>query len=292
MKNLFVRIAVFLLLGTYSHNTIEAAEPIHTAKLMVNTHYLNSLDAAQSIHLSKYEKKKFSQNGEDGVIRAIFSFIGTTNKYYVEFGVEDGIQCNTRNLREKFGWTGLMMDGSHENTSINLHKEFITAENINELFQKYQVPTEFDLLSIDIDYNDFYIWYALENYKPRVVVIEYNATHQPNEDKVAMYNPTYMWDFTNYFGASILALKRLGNLKGYTLVYAEKQGVNLFFIRKDVIEGLPFYNADKAKKLYAAPRYGNGPNHGHPRDRLQREFLTSEQAIEYISHFIKPNIGQ
>src|SRR5262249_30996920 len=81
------------------------------------------------IELSGYEKKEFSQNGEDGVIEAIFSFIGTIDNYFVEFGVEDGAECNTRYLREKYGWHGLMMDGFHENRAINLRKEFITAEN-------------------------------------------------------------------------------------------------------------------------------------------------------------------
>ena len=63
-----------------------------------------------------------SQVGEDGIIAAAFACIGTTDKYFVEFGVEDGRQCTTRLLRERQGWTGLMMDGSHFNESINLHR--------------------------------------------------------------------------------------------------------------------------------------------------------------------------
>ena len=77
-------------------------------------------------------------------------------KFFVEFGVEDGFECNTRILREKYKWDGLQMDGSHFNDSINLRKEWITKENIIDLFKKYNVPKNINLLSVDIDYNDFY----------------------------------------------------------------------------------------------------------------------------------------
>lgn len=166
------------------------------------------------IDLQNYEKKYFSQNGEDGVLEKIFELIGTTNKYYVEFGVENALECNSKNLREKHTWSGLLMDSEFYNADINLQKEFITASNINRLFEKYKVPIHFDLLCIDVDYNDFYLWMNLSRvYKPRVVVIEYNGSHIPNEDKIVKYNPLYYWDGTNYFGASLYALAQLGGGK-------------------------------------------------------------------------------
>ena len=90
-----------------------------------------------TLDLARFEKKIYSQNGEDGVLQKIFTLIGTTNKYYVEFGVEDGRECNTRILRGS--WTGLLMDGGYEDLEINLHQEFITAENVVDLFKKYDV---------------------------------------------------------------------------------------------------------------------------------------------------------
>lgn len=237
------------------------------------------------IDLAKFEQKVYSQNGEDGVIDAIFSYIGTEKNYFVEFGVEDGSECNTRWLRIK-GWNGLMMDGFHENPSINLRKEFITAENINNLFEKYNVPNNFDLLSIDIDYNDFYVWNAISSkYSPRVVIIEYNATHLPHADKVVMYNPNYMWDGTNYYGASILALARLGKKKGYTLVYAENKGVNLFFIRNDILKKVSykFKNVGNVSQIYKFPKYGRGPNGGHVADPLQRAYISSREIIGHVN---------
>jgi hypothetical protein len=101
------------------------------------------------INLSEYERKVFSQNGEDGVLNAIFDAIGETNKYYVEFGTGNGDECNTRYLKNYRNWNGLLMDVEYEDRKINLNREFITAENINYLFQKYEVPKEFDLLSME-----------------------------------------------------------------------------------------------------------------------------------------------
>src|SRR5438552_12778983 len=94
----------------------------------------------------------YSQNGEDGILRAIFMKMGTTNKFCVEFGVGDGKSCNTRRLTEKEGWHALLMDMNEKAPSF-VKREFITPDNINELFLKYDVPKEFDLLSVDLDYN-------------------------------------------------------------------------------------------------------------------------------------------
>lgn len=235
---------------------------------------------AKNIDLQPFEKKIFSQNGEDGVTLKILDYIGTTNKYYVEFGVEDGLECNTRVFRENFAWQGLMMDGCFENQAINLQKEFITSDNINQLFEKYNVPSEFDILSIDIDFNDFYVWNAISNkYKPRIVIIEYNASISPKHDWVVREDKNYFWDGTNYAGAGILSYRKLGNSKGYTLVYAEDNGVNLFFVRNDVLKHLKlrFKDQNDALKLYKVPRYF-GVLGGHPRDPLNRNYISYDEA--------------
>ena len=95
--------------------------------------------------------------GEDGIIASAFACIGTTNKYFVEFGVEDGKQCTTRLLRERGGWTGLMMDGRHKRSAINLHKEWMSSSNIVSLYEKHKVPKAFDLMTIDIDLNTLWV---------------------------------------------------------------------------------------------------------------------------------------
>ena len=232
------------------------------------------------VDLNFFERTVFSQNGEDGILELIFEAIETTNKYYVEFGVEDGSERNTRNLQEMYGWSGLLMDGGYENEQINLNKEFITAENINQLFEKYNVPEEFDLLSIDIDYNDFHVWKALEEkYKPRVVIIEFNGLFSESDDLVVKYDPKAAWDKTIYCGASIKAMYNLGISKGYSLVYVENNGVNLFFIRDDVLDfveknmRIKFKDVNNIEKLYKPPFYDKKA------DPKNREFVSSESLL-------------
>ena len=214
------------------------------------------------------ERKEYSQNGEDGMIHAIFKKIGTTNKYFVEFGVEDGIESNARYLWKHKGWKGLMMDGSHENASMNLQKEFITAENIEELFTKHNVPHEFDLLSIDIDGNDYWVWNAIAQYHPRVVIIEYNAHIPPTESKTIPYQPDFCWDGTDYFGASLLSLKKLGEHKGYTLIGTDRNGVNAFFVQEKIIAGN--FVPHSIEELFHPPAYKGKKGNGHPPDTINR----------------------
>jgi hypothetical protein len=209
--------------------------------------------------LAAAERKIYSQNGEDGVIERLLELIGSQSKYAVEFGVQEGKECNTRFLREQ-GWTALMMDGrgSPEN---DVKQAFITAENINELFERFGVPHDLDLLSIDIDYNTFWVWKAIrEVYRPRLVVVEYNATIAPCYAQTVPYNAERMWDRTNYFGASLLAYHRLGRKKGYDLVYCDSRGINAFFVRSDIRpRSLPSLTPAQA---YRPPCYGRQESPG------------------------------
>ena len=203
--------------------------------------------------LEKSERKVYSQNGEDGVLEAIFEAIGTTNRFFVEFGVHDATECNTARLLEQ-GWTGLMMDGSgiSQNPLATIRNEFITRENVSALFAKYQVPEAFDLLSIDIDGNDYWVWQAL-TYRPRVVVIEYNAS-VPHEYRLTIpYDPRFQWDLSDYFGAGIRALAELGESKGYELVYCERAGVNAFFVARSALPA--DYVPKPLAEIYRPPNY-------------------------------------
>lgn len=217
--------------------------------------------------LTRYERRIGSQNGEDGILEAIFAVIGTTNKYLVEFGSGNLSECNTVYLARWKGWAGLWMDAQYVDPLGRVHQECVTAENVQALFQKYQVPSAFDLLSIDIDGNDYWVWNAIVDYHPRVVVIEYNATIPPAESKTIPYDPNYRWDgSTNYFGASLLALTHLGDQKGYTLVGCDASGTNAFFVKQELARGRFLVRA--VSSLYRSPSAFDGQ--GHPRDPVRK----------------------
>jgi hypothetical protein len=191
--------------------------------------------------LNVFQKKVLSEWGKDGVIEKIFDVIGTTNKYFVEFGSSgnDSGMGNTAYLRRR-GFNGLLMDGSERpygndvnDRKYNVNVEFISSSNINNLFKKYNVPNEFDFLSIDIDGQDFHVWNKLENYSPRVVSIEMNYHIEPGKDKVMPLNDNWIWGGNEMSGSSIIALKKLGNNKGYSLVATCMS--DAIFVRNDLI---------------------------------------------------------
>ena len=240
-------------------------------------HLHNNPKYANNKRLNKSEYQVFSQNGEDGIIQEIFNRIGTTNKYFVEFGVTDGLETNSLLLLYK-EWKGLWIDGNSEDIKkinarfsdfikdgrITVKEQFITAENIESIFKSADVPVDLDLLSIDIDYNTYYVWEAITNYKPRVVAIEYNAIFPPDSHFVVKYDAKRMWDGTTYFGASLLALEQLGKSKGYNLVGCVFTGTNAFFVREDLTADL-FEKPFTAENHYEPNRDFLNYKNGHPR---------------------------
>jgi hypothetical protein len=228
--------------------------------------------------LNRYEFKVFSQAGEDGIISEIFNRIGTTNKFFVEFGVGNGLENNSAYLLVK-GWQGYWIEGSDRfcqsirqsfedliaNQQLTLKNTFITGENIEDLFRKGNVPTELDLLSIDIDGNDYWVWQAITNYRPRVVILEYNAIYPPESSWVMQYNPSHQWKYNSHMGSSLKALEKLGHQKGYKLVACSFSGVNAFFVREDLLAD-HFCSPFSAENHYEPARYFLcSQKAGHPR---------------------------
>jgi hypothetical protein len=257
----------------------EAGHGLQVAQFLESNLYQNP-KYANSKRLNKHECQVFSQYGEDGIIQEIYSRIGTTNKYFIEFGVQDGLESNTLNLLYK-GWNGLWIEGSKQYTEkikttfsdmiaqdrLTVKNQYITAENIESIFKAADAPAEPDLLSIDIDYNDYYIWQAINNYKPRVVVIEYNSTFRPDTHFIVKYNSTSSGDGSSYFGASLLALERLAKEKGYSLVGCSFAGINAFFVRNDLLGDL-FEAPFTAENHYEPARYYLYHKAGHPKNHI------------------------
>jgi len=181
--------------------------------------------------------KTYTQYGEESALNFIFKNIGTTNKYLVDFGAGDGNWLSNSKLFLENGWDGLLMDGNPKDSTI-VKKEFITAENICNLFEKYNVYKEFDLLSLDIDGNDLWVLKEImeHQYLPRVIILEFNASFARGISKTIKYNPEYVCNGTNYFGASFEAFNKLMKEYNYSLVMQIAQ-TNLIFINNNIIEG-------------------------------------------------------
>jgi hypothetical protein len=203
----------------------------------------------QSDNLNEYEFRVFSQWGEDGIIQHLIRSIDIPKKYFVEFGVQDYRESNTRFLLVNNNWSGLVMDDSaanieritkdpvYWNYDLKSVQAFVTRDNINELLRENRVTGEIGLLSIDIDGNDFWVWQAIDVINPIIVVIEYNhrfgqqaAVTIPYKEK---FDRTKTSEAPIYFGASLQALCWLAKRKGYVFVGCASNGVNAFFVRRD-----------------------------------------------------------
>jgi hypothetical protein len=218
--------------------------------------------------LIKYGFRAYSQHDEDGMIQEIFHRIGVSNHTFLEFGVGDGTENNTLYLLLA-GWQGLWIDGNDTNAvSINrqfgsfvqsgkltfLHR-FVNRDSINEIIEKGKFSGEIDLLSIDIDGNDYWVWEALSQVQPRVVVVEYNAVFRPPIAVVADYEEDFVWDGTSYYGASLKAFESLASQKGYVLVGCSLSGINAFFVKRDLVMD-KFCAPFTAENHFEPPRFG------------------------------------
>lgn len=227
--------------------------------------------------LTKYGHKFFSQNDEDGIIIEIFNRISFETKCFFEFGVHP-MENNTVSLLAH-GFHGYWLDvRNYDKYMDTVFKSYvasgtlkciqgmITKENALEIFKAHQVPENLDLLSIDIDGNDYYVWKALAAvYKPRVVVIEYNASYPASVAWVQPDDPNLTWSGSNYFGSSLKAQEILGRELGYSLVGTSVTGINAFFVRNDLLQDrfCPPYTAENH---FSPPRYGCYQISGHRAD--------------------------
>jgi len=225
------------------------------------------------LNLRNFQRKVTSQNGEDGILAEIFRRIGEGDKLAVEFGIEDGTECCTRDLFESRGWSGILLEGSPRYAEaartlfagrpVKVVNRFLAVETIAATFAEAGVPREPDLLVIDVDGNDYWLWEAiLEGFRPRVVCIEYNARFAPPVQWVMPYAPAHVWDGTVYFGASLESMDRLARAHDYRLVGCEDRGSNAFFVRVDLV-GDHFPDSGRGTAYhYAVPNYALG--FGHP----------------------------
>ncbi|MEK6748536.1 MAG: hypothetical protein AABY83_04945 [Pseudomonadota bacterium] len=219
--------------------------------------------------LEQAEKSYCSQNGEDGIIQYLLQRIPVTHRYLVEFGAHDGINMsNSRHWIAQHAWSALLIEADPRffkqlkkvyavSPNIKTLKSFVTPENIDALFASAGVPQDFELLSIDIDSLDYYVWQGLRTFQPKVVVIEFNSCFPPQEYYVVAKEQAIALGATSKAGASLRAFYELGLSKGYQLIYCELAGANAFFIHESCKK---YFAVDwgllTPELLYQPPQFG------------------------------------
>ena len=206
----------------------------------------------QSIRsLRDVEFRVFSQWGDDGIIQWLVAQLPELPKRFVEFGVEDYSESNTRFLLVNNNWSGLVMDGSAANMSrlqrrgwfwrhdLTAVPVFVTRENVDELIAAWLGNNDLGLLHIDVDGNDYWLWDAITCTTPSLVIMEYNALFGSERAVTVPYATDFQRHAAHYsgqlFGASLAALAHLAESKGYVLIGSNSAGNNAYFLRRDLV---------------------------------------------------------
>jgi hypothetical protein len=234
--------------------------PDQVSQLQLKFHYQQLVQQGMRLPgFAEVQFRLYSQSGEDGLLLYVFAVIGTTNRKCVEICAGEGIECNTANLIINHGWTGLLVDGDEaklqrgrkfylqqcQDTRIwppYLVHHWVTRDNVNDILRKHSFSGEIDLLSLDLDGNDYWIWQAIDAIDPRVVIVEYQNAWGPD----ACITQRYQEDF-NFMdvkvepglprsGASLGAFVSLARTKGYRLVGCNRLCFNAVFIKRGIGE--------------------------------------------------------
>jgi hypothetical protein len=226
-----------------------------------------------AVPLAEFESGLLSQNGEDGLLEAIFQVIGFKTRSIVEFGFA-ATEASFLNLVLAHDLDAYFMDGSSDTCRLasalfrvmgrqrrmHVTRTFITAENINQVIAGMGLSGELDALSIDVDGNDYWIWQALDVVSPRLIVAEYNDRLGPDAAVTIAYDPSF--DFSQsphefYQGVSLAALGKLATEKGYRLIGCESSGTNAFFLRNDIdAPSFPTQTVAESFRYHARSREG------------------------------------
>jgi hypothetical protein len=233
--------------------------------------------------LRRAEARVYSQNGEDGILAWLFERIGVTTRTVVEFGIGDGTECNAANLLLTFGWNGALLDADAAKAerarafyagraAVQVVHRALEPDNVDDVLSKL-VPGEVDLLSLDIDGNDYWVWQALSAVRARVVAVEYNASFGPARSVTVPYRRGFdrYGEHASgfYHGASLAALAKLGTEKGYLLAGCDSRGANAFLV-------------DRAAAAAAGLEELSPADAFHP--LYERAHLSVEQQWAQIAH--------
>lgn len=194
-----------------------------------------------------WEFSGFSQNGEDGILDVLRSQLKESNRYFIEIGVEDGIECNTAWLVVAEKYSGIMIDGNAKlakrandfvfryNIGAECHHLFMKKDNVERL-KSLALHSDPDVFSLDVDGNDFYLAQAILNsgFRPKIVAVEYNSAYGPHRSMTIEYDEEFVMAKAHpsqlYYGVSIAGWRTFFAKNGYRFVTVERRGVNAFFV--------------------------------------------------------------
>jgi len=207
-------------------------------------------------YLLDYRKDQFSQNGEDGVIEFILSKLPDKNGWCVEFGAWDGkYLSNTYNLIANHKYRAVLIEGDAEKYEVlkqnmkgftgcvckHVYVAIDGRNKLDDILKETPLPKHFDLLSIDIDGDDYHVWNSLKDYEPSVVLIELNAHDKPGVEKIHQPGAPLVMGITS---TSITSMTNLAETKGYSLIC--HVGCNVIYVRS---EYLPVFHEKKITPL-------------------------------------------
>jgi hypothetical protein len=251
----------------------------------------------------------FSQFGEDGILQFLVQRVPIELEVFVEFGVEDYHESNTRFLLVHDNWRGLVIDGGTTHVEflratglgwrhhIDAVSAFIDRDNINGLIRAAGIEGDIGVLSVDIDGNDYWVLERIDVVSPRILIVEYNSTFGPEAAVTVPYDPGFVRGDQHpswlYWGASLAALTRLADRKGYALVGGNKAGNNAFFVRRDVLGELPEVGVADA---YAPSRFresrGPGGELTYVSEHSDRLALFADMPVWDLDREATVTVGQ
>jgi hypothetical protein len=259
---------------------------------------IRSRGRLDDIHEAEF--KVFSQFGDDGLIQYVISQVPIERDVFIEFGVEDYTESNTRFLLVNNNWKGLVMDADADNIrsirasplywrhDLTAAQAFVTRESVNQLLASHGFAGRIGLLSIDVDGNDYWIWEALSAADADVVVIEYNSLFGPRRAVAVPYDPLFRRAQAHhshlYWGASLKALWLLARRKGYTLIGCNSHGNNAYFVKDGKRGSLAALDPEEA---YVSSRFRESRD---ARGRLS--YVSGDDRLGLIEHLVVQDLEQ
>ncbi len=292
------------LLGRHQHdvgatNRLIEAQSILVSQLLDQTHERPiHLSPGGHLDLSSLEYRVFSQFGDDGIIAYLTKHVPSNLTTFVEFGVQDYSESNTRLLLQKHNWRGLVIDASEEHIAgIRAGNEFwrhdlraicafISADNINQLIQSAGIQGKIGLLSVDIDGNDYWVWKAIECVDPLIVVCEYNSAFGDLHPVTIPYDANFARSEAHYSylyaGASLGALISLAKQKGYRFIGSNSAGNNAYFLHNSF---QPDIKEQSLESGYVESRFREVRS-----EEGELLFRTANESIDVIRHLPLVNV--